>query len=259
MLSILVVVTLIVTTFLYLKKGTKTKTTQDIIGGTEVTQSGLIQSGNIFKMAIEVEPANLDTASAAEHKNVWVNFLSMINTVTVPYTFIMHSEIFEMRDYTDDLEKRLKQNDLPPALYKSGQATRDYLMQSTEAINAKIQDFRGYMILQYDPILASQGVAFETGLQQVDNLLGKTGTKNSKMTDMEKSDLAEQMLMDVAEVVFRFCEQIGMRYQLLNRVGVLNVSYQLLQREIAPYARMVDAMERNAFHPIKRSITAENV
>ena len=259
MVSILVVVILVVGALLYLKKREKTKTTQDIIGGTEVTQNGLIQSGNVFKMVIEVEPANLDTASAAEHKNVWVNFLSMINTVTVPYTFIMHSEIFEMRDYTDDLDKRLKQNDLPPALYKSGQATRDYLMQSTEAIDAKIQDFRGYMILQYDPILASQGVAFETGLQQVDNLLGKTGTKNSKMTDMEKSDLAEQMLMDAAEVVFRFCDQIGMRYQLLNRVGVLNVSYQLLQREIAPYARMVDAMEGNAFHPIKRSITAENV
>lgn len=259
MLSLLIVVALVVATIFYLKKGKIDKTTQNIVGDTEVTQYGLIQSGNVFKMVIEVEPANLDTASTTEHKNVWVNFLSMINTVTIPYTFIMHSEIFEMRDYTDDLDSRLKQYDLPPALYKSGQATREYLIQSTEGIDAKIQDFRGYVILQYNPVLASQGIAFETGFQQLDNLFGKAGSKNNKMTDVEKSDLAEQMLLDAAEQVYGFCEQVGIRYQLLNRAGVLNVSNQLIQREIAPYARMVDAIEKHAFHPIKRSITTENV
>src|SRR5690554_2202932 len=99
MIFLLVVVTLVVATIYFLKKESRIKTTQNIIGNTEVTQNGLIKSHNVFKMVIEVEPANLDTASTTEHKNVWVNFLSMINTITIPYTFIMHSEIFEMRDY----------------------------------------------------------------------------------------------------------------------------------------------------------------
>ena len=42
---------------------TKSQTTQDVIGATDITQDGLIKSGNTYRIVIEVEPKNLDTVS----------------------------------------------------------------------------------------------------------------------------------------------------------------------------------------------------
>ena len=237
-------------------KQPKTKTAQDVIGGTEITQDGLIRSGNTYRLVIEVEPKNLDTASEAEQKSVWVNFLSLVNTLSIPYTLLVQSRLFEMKDYADDLAKRISNSDLPAELKESGEQVLEHLRLSTE--EAQIRDISGYVILQYDPASASQTTNVQTGVRQLDSLIGKSGAK-SKMTDAEKADLARQMLTDAAEVVFSFCEKVGMRYQLLNRAGVLNVTYQLLQRDMAPQARMIDAMHADAFRPIKRSLTVETV
>ena len=241
---------------LFYAKTTKRRTAQDVVGDTEIAQDGLIRSGNNFRLVIEVEPKNLDTASEAEQKSLWVNFLSMVNTINIPYTLLVQSRLFEMKDYADDLAKRISSLDLPAELKESGEQVLAHLRQSTE--EAQIRDISGYVILGYDPVAASQTTNVQTGVRQLDSLIGKSGTK-SMMTDAEKADLARQILTDAAEIVFSFCEQVGMRYQLLNRAGVLNVTYQLLQREMAPQARMIDAMHADAFHPIKRSLTVETV
>ena len=244
----------LVAVLLFAKK-TKARTTQDVIGDTEITQDGLIRSGNTYRLVIEVEPKNLETASATEQKSLWVNFLSMANTINIPYTLLVQSRLFEMKDYADDLAKRISNSDLPAELKESGEQVLEHLRISTE--EAQIRDISGYVILQYDPVAASQTTNVQTGVRQLDSLIGKSNT--SKMTDAEKADLARQILTDAAEIVFSFCEQAGMRYQLLSRAGALNATYQLLQRDMAPQARMIDAMNAGAFHPIKRSLTAETV
>lgn len=259
MIAFLLLAALVAAYLYYTRKRKTARTTQEVVGATVISQDGLIQDqdGNVFRTVIEVEPINLDTASETEHKNVWVNFVAMINTLGVSYKLIMRSEFFEMRDYTDDLQKRLSVLDLPQALQQSGEATRSYLANSTE--EAKIRDFRGFLILQYNPVQTAQA-GIQTGVGGLDRLIGKAGeTTKVKMSDAEKRDLAQQMLMDAAGIVYGFCEQVGMRYQLLNKAGALNVTYQMLQRDMSPYARMSDAIEQNSFYPMKQSLTVDHV
>ena len=59
---------------LFYAKTTKRRTAQDVVGDTEIAQDGLIRSGNNFRLVIEVEPKNLDTASEAEQKACGLTF-----------------------------------------------------------------------------------------------------------------------------------------------------------------------------------------
>lgn len=245
MLFMLLAAVLVAAVFLYLRKS-RPKTTQDVIGDTEITQDGLIRSGNTYRIVIEVEPKNLDTISEAERKSVWTNFFYFVNTLSIPYTLLAHSRLFEAKDYIADYERRMEE--LPDALNESGQHVIAHLRQMEDL---HIRDKSCYVILEYDPI-AGQTSNLNTGIGMLDNVLGKSGQK--KLTEKEKTELAEQMLMDAADLVSSYCEQVGMRYQRLNRVGVLNVTYQLLQRDLAPHARMVDAVEADSFSPFKRSV-----
>jgi len=247
-LYILLAAALVAAVLLYMRKPAP-KTTQDVIGDTEITQDGLIKSGNTYRIVIEVEPKNLDTVSETERRSVWMNFFSLINTLNIPYTLLAHSRIFEAKDYLSDFEKRLE--NLPDALQESGRHVIAHLQQMEDS---HIRDKSGYVILKYDPVAGQTG-NLNTGVGMLDRAISKSGQK--KLSEKENSDLAEQMLMDAADLVCGFCEQVGMRYQRLNRVGVLNVTYQLLQRDMSPHARMVDAVESDAFSPFKRSVTRE--
>jgi len=242
--------------FLFLGGRKRARTTQDVVCGAAISPDGLVQSGNVFRVVIEVEPMNLDTASSLEHQNVWTNFLTLINTLNLPYTLLVVTQNFEMKDYLTDLQRRLNGlDDLPPALRESGEQLVRYLSDSTEG--AQVRDYRGYVILQYDPVAALSNAQIQTGVGWMDRLLGRGKAAGQVMNELEKAELARQALMDAAAIVFDFCEQIGMRYQLLNRAGVLNVTYQILQRDLSPHARMVDAIQADAFHPMKRSLTAQ--
>lgn len=233
------------------------KTVQELLEAGEVSPDGLVQVGNEYRFVIEVEPANMDTASLQEKKAIWMNFLSLVNTMGIPYTLLMQSQLFEMKDYTSDYGKKVENPDLTPELRESGQQVKIYLEQTTE--ESKIRDFKGYIILYYNPVAATVSSGVETGVGLLDRILGQVlpNKNNMKMSDKEKADLAQQMLSDSAEYIFGFCEQVGMRYQRLGRAGVWNMEYQLLQREAAPHARMMDAIEQQAFKPFKTSMTRQ--
>lgn len=240
--------------FLYKsKKPQKKKVVQEVMSPVDISMDGLAQDGNEFRMTIEVEPANLDTASEMEHQMLWVNFLSLVNTLNVPYTLLMQSNIFEMIDYTDEYERNLEENDLPVELYESGRLVKEHFEQTLED---GVRDYRGYVILKYDPVNASTS-NIQTGVGKLDSMIGKAVPQKNKMNNTEKADLAKQVLEEAAEIIFSFCEQVGMRYQLLGRAGTLNCSYQFLNRDISPYARMIDAIQNESFNPHKKSLTEE--
>lgn len=246
MLYIVLTAALVAAVWLYMRK-TKSQTTQDVIGATDITQDGLIKSGNTYRIVIEVEPKNLDTVSEMERKSVWTNFFSLINTLTTEYTLLIQQRIFEAKDYVKDLESRLQLAELPNELKESGAHVLSHLRQFEEM---HIRDKSGYVILMYNPVAAQVG-GISTGFTKLDSVMNSGG--QSKLTEKEKAELASQILNDAAELVYSFCEQVGMRFQRLNRVGVLNVTYQLLQRDMAPHARLIDAVEADAFRPMKRS------
>jgi hypothetical protein len=258
--SFLLFLLLVVGFYVWLSKGKSKgppKTVQELLEAGEVFPDGLVKVGNDYRIVLEVEPANMDTASLQEKKAIWMNFLNLVNTMGIPYTLLMQSQLFEMKDYTSEYGKRVANPDLTPELRESGQQVKVYLEQTTE--ESKIRDFRGYLILHYNPVAAAVSSGVETGVGVLDRILGQAlpNKDHAKLSDHEKADLARQMLLDATEYVYGFCEQAGMRVQLLSRAGVWNMEYQLLQREVAPHARMMDAMEQQAFKPFKRSLTRQ--
>lgn len=230
----------------------KAQSAQEMLANnTTVSMDGLIQNGDRYSMAIEVHPANLENASMEENKAVWLNFLSLINTLGTPYTLVMQSQLFEMKDYTSFYREQPEKLNLPQRLTDSSREVADYLEQSTE--EGRIRHYKGYIILQYRADqLAQSGV--QTGNVTVDGWLSRAVPAKDRMTHAEKADLAEQMLGEAAEVVYGFCEQANMQYQRLDRAGVWNYTYQTLQRDLSPHARMLNAVADGAFQPEKRSV-----
>lgn len=243
--------------FMGYQKKKQPLTVQELIGTkvSKLTWDGLAQNEYHYRLVIEVEPINLDNASIEENKAVWLNFLGLINTVSLPYTFITQSQLFEMKDYTDAYGQSVQElPDEYPELKKSGDLVREYLVESLD--QGTIRNFHGYIIFEYNPLKAETGVA---GAGRLNTLLDKAAPKKNKLSEEERSDLALQILEEAESILYGFCEQVGMRYQRLDKAGVWNYTYQTLQREMAPQARMIDAIRSDSFKRMKESLTLREI
>jgi hypothetical protein len=233
------------------KNQNKPSTVQEVIGGNtaKLAWDGLTQNGSCYRVVVEVEPINLDNASADENKAIWMNFLMLINTLSLPYTLITQSQLFEMKDYTDSYGREIEY--LPPeysGLQDSAKVVQDYLTQTMD--QGTVRDFHGYVIFEYDSVVATLNMSGD-----VSNLLEKIAPKKEKISEEEKTDLASQILDEAVSTLYGFCEQIGMRYQRLDNAGVWNYNYQTLQRELSPQARMIDALRTDSFKRVKQSMS----
>lgn len=243
--------------FMNYQKKEKPLTVQELIGAdkSNITWDGLAQNGNKYRLVVEVEPINLDNASIEENKAVWLNFLGLINTISLPVTFITQSQLFEMKDYTDAYGQSVQElPDEYPDLKKSGELVRQYLIESLD--QGTIRNYHGYIIFEYEPLKAETGVA---GTGRMNAILDKAAPKKNNLSEEEQSDLALQVLEEVENILYGFCEQVGMRYQRLDKAGVWNYTYQTLQRELAPQARMIDAIRSDSFKRSKHSLTQEEL
>lgn len=257
-MALLIIVALIAVALYLLKYRKKEQplTVQELIANkSNITWDGLAQNGNKYRLVVEVEPINLDNASIEENKAVWLNFLGLINTISLPYTFIVQSQLFEMKDYTDAYGQSVQElPDEYPNLKKSGKLVRQYLIESLD--QGTIRNYHGYIIFEYDPLKAETGVA---GAGRMNAILDKAAPKKNNLSEEEKSDLALQVLEEAENILYGFCEQVGMRYQRLDKAGVWNYTYQTLQRELAPQARMIDAIRSDSFKRLKHSLTQEEL
>ncbi|WDF52865.1 hypothetical protein PQ460_10765 [Paenibacillus sp. KACC 21273] len=255
--AIAIVIFVIVLWFRNKKKTSSRKlTVQHMIGGDHpvVTWDGMSQQGNVFRLVLEVAPINTDNASIEEQKAIWSNFFGLINTLSLPYKMVMQSQLFEMQDYIRDYDTSVAQlSDDYPALKESGRMVSAYMDESLE--HESIRDYRGYFILEYDPVQAAKVNGVQIGISKVDAALGQLGSSQNRLSNEEKTELALQMLEEAAENVFSFCEQIGMRYLRLDRAGVWNYTYQTLNRELSSQARMIDAMMKDSFKRTKTSMS----
>lgn len=235
------------------KKENKPSTVQEVLGAKTATLAwdGLTQSGSCYRVVVEVEPLNSDNASADENKTIWMNFLMLINTLSLPYTLITQSQLFEMKDYTDSYGRDI---DYLPIEYSGVQdsavVVKDYLTQSMD--QGTVRDFHGYVIFEYDSVVAALNMGGD-----VRNILDKIAPKKEKISEEEQIDLATQILDEAVSTLYGFCEQIGIRYQRLDNAGVWNYSYQTLQRELSPQARMIDALRTDSFKRVKQSVSYE--
>lgn len=235
----------------------KADSAQDLIACKEIHSDGLIElPGYKFRLVMEIEPINLGLRSFQEQAAVWLNLRSMVNSLNVPCTFLVQTRYLNLKDYINEYRKLASGYGEHVAGYISRLC--DWLAAESEGKQQR--DRRLYVILKIDA--ASTGI--ESGIQ-TDNPIVNSALKSiggigkSKLPPDELRRLGREELFEAAAVVRSYLENSEVRSYVLDRKAVLEMLYQTFNRDLAPYARLVEADQDEVFTLFTRSNTPERV
>lgn len=235
--------------------------TQDLMSFKEIYPNGLIELPDYkFRLVLEVEPVNISLRSVQEQASVWLALRAMVNSLNIPCTVLVQTRYLNLKDYLDYYRRSAAEY----SPHISGYANRlcDWLIAESEGKHQR--DRRLYIILKIDA--NSQGI--ESGIQ-TDNPIANTALKTlgsisqAKLPAKELRRLAEDELFEAASVVRSSLESIEVSSHILDRHGVLEMLYQTFNRDMAPYARLVEADRDGVFsllcysqtpHMVERSL-----
>ena len=247
--------------FLYKKAGEekeKPQTTQDLFGnGATVAPDGIIEVGGTFRVCLQVSQVNMRTNADIEKYKVWVAFRSFLNEIGLPYTLLQLSQFVDAREYARWYKDRLEKSRLTPALKEGGQDVVKFIEELDE--NKTSRDYSGYIIFHYDPddpVLASTGV--KTGNPRVDEVIGRLAGKK-EMAKEERKSLALMILSEAVQITKSYAEQMGMQCSQLDRAGVYDLSYRIIQKDMAAFSGIKEASEAQCFTTYRDSLTAKLV
>lgn len=238
-----------------IKKHKEVETVQDFLGkDVIISPGGLIQNGPVYRYAIEVTAVNNDTSSFQEQSMIWANFRNLINVLPYPHTLLVQSQFLDMKDYSDGYrDQYLKNTILTDEMRECGEEVYRYYKDFSTEDNTR--DYRYYVILNYNPTADNIDSGVKTGVNILDDLIGKSGNSKKKMPLEEVLDLAQQVLEESKSYLFTICDQMGMQYRQLDRAGVYQMTYQMLQKELSVTSRLRDAIESQSFAVNVESLT----
>lgn len=229
-------------------------TTQELIRYKDITADGIIElDDHQYRIAIEVEAVNMDLKSKSEQDIIWSGFRDLINVFTIPATFLVQTRHLDMKDYITELQN-VSNNAPTPQLKKYGETLCADLSEKTDK---NVRDRRRFIFLKMDALAVSSidsGIKFEN--QALDALISDLKPKRTgKMSDGEIRALAHQELNDLTSVIQSCLTSLEIPNIRLNREGVMDLLYSTLNRDMAPYIRLVDANTQEVFSLKTRSIT----
>ena len=241
--------------FLRNKKAKEEKpitSTQELINYKDISPDGIVELPNHqYRMVLEVEPVNMMLKSIEEQKALWVGFRDLINALTIPATFLVQTRHLDLKDYIADLRASvLKQS---PQLLNYGQDLCRFLSEKTEK---NVRDRRHYIILKLDAQAVSSidsGIKIES--ESLNALMNDLSPKKGKMSNKELRAFAHQELENMAAVLHGCLSGMEISSIRLNKLGVLELIYTTLNRDMSPYARLVDANDQEMFSLVTQSIT----
>lgn len=245
----------------YLRRNKKVETVQDLLGkDSEVRADGLIhdKATSTFRYVIEVLPINLGTSSMSERAIQWTNFRGLVNTLGFPYTLLIQSQYLDMKDYSAWYKEKYENNPLlTEELIKAAHDRYEYFMNMDEEQNTR--DYKCYIVLHFSPLSDSIDSGVRTGLNVLDDFVGQQFNSQKNMPAEELIDLSYQILEESKDHVFSYCEQAGMQYRLLDRAGVFQVNYQMLQKKLSIYSKVRDAVDARSFTANVDSLTKKTL
>lgn len=235
------------------KTGKPITTTQDLICYKDISQDGIVELENHqYRLVIEVEPVNMMLKSIEEQKALWVGFRDLVNALTIPATFLVQTRHLDLKDYINELQSLI--NKAPTLqLQAYGKDLCSFLGEKTEK---NVRDRRHYIILKLDAQAVSSidsGVKIES--EALDALLSDLTPKKGKMSDKELRAFARQELENMAGVIHGCLNAMEIPSMRLNKLGVLDLIYTTLNRDMAPHARLVDADAQQMFSLVTHSLT----
>lgn len=235
------------------KSKEKTLTVQDLITYDEITEKGIIRIGETFNLVMETDQANSSLLDFDENAALWSNFRTMLNSINVRHSMILQSHFFDVNDFVNNYNVAADNlTNLTPQLITAKEDVIKGYRKFTEERN---RDQRSYIIYRYNPDLEGIEVNFETGNALIDDLFRKAKSKTSDSDDEESRSIAFSVLEEVADLTYQLLHRMGIRSVRLNRIGVLNMIYSTLNRDLTTSQRLLDASESHSFAEIKVSET----
>lgn len=239
--------------FFLLRPSRKKETTQDLLEMREVYPDGLIElPGGKFRLVVEIEPVNLALRSFQEQAGVWAGLRGMVNSLSVPCTFLVQTRHLDLRDYLDDYRRHAES--CPRHIRDYALSLSDWLAK--EAEGKHLRDRRFYAVLKMDT--ASAGV--EGGIRTDNPVVNEaarlfSNVGKSKLPPDELRRLARDSLFEAAAVVVASLGGLEIGARVLDRREVLEVFYATFNRDLAPFASFMDADREGAFSLLPVSAT----
>lgn len=235
-------------------KADEPATTQELFGKEAVVgDDGIIEVQNTFRVCMQLSQVNMRTNADIEKFKVWAAFRSFLNEVGLPYTLLQLSQFVDVRDYARWYQERMEKARLTQELRDSGKAVVGFIESMDEDRNSR--DYSGYIIFHYDPDVDSINFGVATGNPKIDEFVSKlTGKKN--MSKAEKKNLARMMLTEAVHVVINYAEQMGVQCKQLNKAQVYDLTYKIIQKDLAAFSSIEEASEAQCFTAFHDSLTA---
>ena len=252
-----IVLILAVICFIYFKGRKPAKparTTQDLMNYVSISADGIVElPGREFRLVLEVEPVALGLKSPQEQAAAWLGFRSLLNSLTLPVTFLVQSRHLDLREYLALMGDRAR-NAPTAELREYGEKLSAWLQDLAEG--RKVRDRRHYVIIRMgarDLEDYSSGVSVEN--EAVNAALKALTRAGGGMSEAEARDLARQELENMAAIVQAGLAALEIQSVRLNRRGVLELVYSTFNRDMANVVSVADADGANMFSLLPQSLT----
>ncbi|WP_026701667.1 hypothetical protein [Salibacterium aidingense] len=230
---------------------------QELFNHEKITDDGLVyMPDGTVNMLLDVQPINIKMKSPSEKDSVWFNFRSFLNSMPTHHTFLVQSQYLDMSDYIEDYVNTAHNPDIPltPQLRESAKMVGEHLKEISER---KTRDYRGYIIVRYNPYTQGTEAGVMTGNTKIDTLVEKLRGDAVKMPEDEAEELTMNMMDEIADLVYQDFDSIGCKVSRLDKMGVLNMLHYTMNRDIAAYQRLHDVYDSGGFSDTTQSLTPE--
>ena len=192
--------------------------------------------------------------SVQEQAAIWLGFRNMVNALDMPATFLIQTRYLNLRNYFDELQRYNANR--PEKIKNLALEHIKSLGKKTEGKH--LRDRRYFIIIKADPTSQSIEGGIQIENQFIDTLIKAIPRINKKNISPEVAKkAASDDLFEMASIAMNTLEAVEIRSMILNKKQVLEMMYQTLNRDLAPFTLLEDADSRGMFSLFTESQTPE--
>lgn len=228
---------------------------QDLLDYEEITDKGIVVANGTYFGLVEVGQLNSNLLDVTESSSVWLNFRILLNSLNIRYSTILQSQFYDVKDFVSDYETNSKNlTNLTPELIEA----REFVVHNyLEFSEQRVREQRAYMMFRFNPSKEGLEMGLSTGSAKIDELFTQMKSSVQNNNEEEKRSVAISTLDEVCDLVYHLLYSIGCNSVRLNRDGVIEYMYNVINRDLAIHQRYFDANMYGMFNHTRVSLTAD--
>lgn len=236
------------------KKDVAPEFVQQLLDFEQIKPNGILQlKDGYYSLVLEVQQIPIRLKSQMEKNQIWMKNRELANSLGIRTTWLVNSNYIDMSEYTEEYRQNADDNELlTEELRASAHDVANYLSNISEQ---KTRDYNAFIILRLNPYKENDDQTLQTGNYQIDQLIKKINSKTTDISDEEADDIVESLFDEVSEIIFQGFASMGAVVKRLNHIGILNMIYETLNRDLASIQNIHDASEAGSFSIFKTSLT----